>query len=77
MSTYNKEYYESHKQAYKEASARYYAKNRDSIIEKSKERYIIEKIPVTCECGVMLFSNTIDHHRTTKKHRLRMLLKDQ
>jgi predicted glutamine amidotransferase len=57
LKEYNKEYYKTNKKYYKE----YYETNKNTILEKKKEK-------VTCKCGCVVTTQNIKRHKRTKKH---------
>ena len=52
----------------KERKAKYYNNNKDSIIQKDRERYSQNKEKAMCECGCEVYKHNLTLHCKSNKH---------
>lgn len=59
--TYNRTYYVDHREKFLEAQKKYYAKHKDLITQRRKQI-------INCECGALIYKNSIFNHVKSKRH---------
>ncbi len=65
---YMKHYREENKEKISEIKQLNYIKNKEVILEKSKQKYEINKEKIKCSCGCFTSKHHIKRHEKSKKH---------